>query len=124
MPRCAPAGTAAPPVPSASDDDRRRLVDAGLRVVCGTTGWSVSPELAELAASRGGGLIVAPNFSLGVNLFFRIVEQASRTLGALGRRCDALEAAAPGVCPLRLARIPEEVLGILRSSYGILSEFL
>jgi len=51
---------------------------AGSCYVVGTTGWS--DHLDDVIATvrrAGGGLIHAPNFSLGVNLFYRIVREAA-----------------------------------------------
>jgi 4-hydroxy-tetrahydrodipicolinate reductase len=54
------------------------LAELGVPVVCGTTGW-----LAELGAvtaeveRRRGALVWSANFSIGVNLFARIVESAA-----------------------------------------------
>lgn len=61
-----------------------RLVDAGISVVCGTTGWSPGKSLRSRARERGAGVVVAPNFSLGMNLFYRLVRDAAATLGAAG----------------------------------------
>jgi 4-hydroxy-tetrahydrodipicolinate reductase len=60
------------------------LLESGISVVCGTTGWQPSARLEQVARSAKAALVLAPNFSVGVNLFFRIVEQAARALGALG----------------------------------------
>ena len=54
------------------------LAHAGVNAVCGTTGW-----LKELPAARdsvnqhGTGLVWAPNFSVGVNLFVQTVAHAA-----------------------------------------------
>jgi 4-hydroxy-tetrahydrodipicolinate reductase len=54
---------------------------AGSRYVVGTTGWSErADEVRRLVESLGGGLVHAANFSLGVNLFYRIVRQATALL--------------------------------------------
>jgi 4-hydroxy-tetrahydrodipicolinate reductase len=46
---------------------------AGKSVVCGTTGWiDKLGKAKELAENGNGSLFYASNFSLGVNLFFRI----------------------------------------------------
>jgi 4-hydroxy-tetrahydrodipicolinate reductase len=53
-------------------------LQAGARYVVGTTGWS--DRLAEVRAqveTAGGGLVFAANFSLGVNLFYRVVRDAA-----------------------------------------------
>jgi 4-hydroxy-tetrahydrodipicolinate reductase len=71
-------------VAEAAEHNIRALLAAGVPVVCGTTGWQRTAELSRVARDSGTGLIVSPNFSLGVNLFFRIVAQAARSLAALG----------------------------------------
>ena len=71
--------------PSTAESNVIRLLEAGVAVVCGTTGWS--PGSAELSkALRGSkvGAIVAPNFSLGMNLFYMAVAEAAGTLGRVG----------------------------------------
>ncbi len=51
---------------------------AGARYVVGTTGWNDGFEDVrhDVEAARGG-LVYAANFSLGVNLYYRIVRQAA-----------------------------------------------
>jgi 4-hydroxy-tetrahydrodipicolinate reductase len=71
--------------PSAAAANVRGLLEAGLPVVSGTTGWSEAlPEARELAGVTGTGFLWAPNFALGVNLLFRMVDQAASWLGASG----------------------------------------
>ena len=42
-------------------------------MVCGTTGWLAKlPAMEELARERGGALFYASNFSIGVNVMFRL----------------------------------------------------
>jgi 4-hydroxy-tetrahydrodipicolinate reductase len=60
------------------------LFEAGVSVVCGTTGWRATDELRGRAERCGVGCLFAPNFALGVHLFFRVVEHAARVIGALG----------------------------------------
>ena len=60
------------------------LLEAGIPTVCGTTGWQPATRVFEALAAAPVGLVLAPNFSVGVNLFFRIVEGAARRAGALG----------------------------------------
>jgi len=46
---------------------------AGVPVVCGTTGWNNKlTELKQICLPKGYGLFHTPNFSIGMNLFFRI----------------------------------------------------
>lgn len=45
--------------------------EAGVPVVCGTTGWyDKLPKLVAACNEKNGSLIYASNFSIGVNLFF------------------------------------------------------
>ena len=54
---------------------------AGARYVVGTTGWSDRlEEVRRQVEASGGGLVHAANFSLGVNLFYRVVHEASALL--------------------------------------------
>ena len=54
-----------------------------LAVVIGTTGWGESSRtLRETAISSGLGVVAAANFSVGVNLFQMIVEDAARMMNA------------------------------------------
>lgn len=51
----------------------RTVLAAGGRVVCGTTGWLASlGEMQQLATEAGGALFYASNFSIGVNMMFRL----------------------------------------------------
>lgn len=60
------------------------LLRAGVPVVCGSTGWDDGLAAARAqAAERGVGLLWAPNFSLGVNVLFRLVDVAALWLGAV-----------------------------------------
>lgn len=68
----------------AAERNALRLVEAGAKVVCGTTGWTPSQRLRDAVAAAGGGLIVAPNFSVGVHLFFRAAREAARLLAGSG----------------------------------------
>lgn len=48
-------------------------LNSGVAVVTGTTGWSDRLELSkQLCKKTGGTLFHAPNFSIGVNIFFEI----------------------------------------------------
>lgn len=58
---------------------------AGLRLdlVIGTTGWHEHlDEVRGVVEKAGIGCVYAPNFSLGVNLFYRLVDHAARTFQA------------------------------------------
>ena len=69
---------------SAAEANLRALIEAGIPVVCGTTGWQPSDGWVRLARDASTGVLLAPNFSVGVHLFFRVVQHAARLYGALG----------------------------------------
>jgi 4-hydroxy-tetrahydrodipicolinate reductase len=53
-------------------------------VVIGTTGWQTrEPELRKIAADAGIGVLASANFSLGMNVFRLLVEEAARRFGHL-----------------------------------------
>lgn len=54
---------------------------AGARYVVGTTGWSDRiAEVQRTVTQAGGGLVHAANFSVGVNLFYKVVRDAAALL--------------------------------------------
>ncbi len=51
----------------------KNCFDAGIPVVCGSTGWLEKwSEIADECQQKNGGLLYASNFSIGVNIFFEI----------------------------------------------------
>ncbi|MCA1615216.1 MAG: dihydrodipicolinate reductase [Acidobacteria bacterium] len=58
---------------------------AGVTLVEGTTGWHEQlDEARRVVAEHGGSLVYGANFSVGVNLFYRVVGEAARMLGGVG----------------------------------------
>jgi 4-hydroxy-tetrahydrodipicolinate reductase len=54
------------------------LSSKGINIVCGTTGWyDKLLEVRKIIEKNNVGFIYAYNFSVGVNLFFEIIRQAS-----------------------------------------------
>jgi 4-hydroxy-tetrahydrodipicolinate reductase len=65
--------------PEAAVANLERLIEAGIPVVTGTTGWEAAlPRITALVQARKGALLHAANFSIGVHLFLR----AARALAA------------------------------------------
>ena len=61
----------------------RHLAARGTDIVVGTTGWKAAePELRAEALRCGIGVVAAPNFAIGVNLFLSLVEHAAGLLAA------------------------------------------
>jgi len=64
--------------PHATPENIRRLAALGVNSVVGTTGWLEQLPGAREAVEQGKtGLVWAPNFSVGVNLFIQAVGQAA-----------------------------------------------
>jgi 4-hydroxy-tetrahydrodipicolinate reductase len=65
--------------PDAVVTNLERLVAAGIPTVTGTTGWDEQlSRITRLVESRGGSLLHAANFSVGVQLFLRAAADLSR----------------------------------------------
>lgn len=59
--------------PHSAVENIKQCLDAGVPVVCGSTGWLQQwSEVKRYCEDRGGSLLYASNFSVGVNLFFEL----------------------------------------------------
>lgn len=59
--------------PESAPGNILRCLEAGVPVVCGTTGWTGRlDEIKEYCDSKGGAFFYASNFSIGVNVFFAL----------------------------------------------------
>ncbi|MBA3958684.1 MAG: 4-hydroxy-tetrahydrodipicolinate reductase [Parachlamydiaceae bacterium] len=64
--------------PSCVIENIKKLAEMGRDIVVGTTGWYEQHNLVEEIVKRHNiGLLYASNFSLGVNLFLKLVAEAS-----------------------------------------------
>lgn len=62
-------------------DNMRLCLKAGVPVVVGTTGWyDHLAEVKTMVQEHQGSLLWASNFSIGVNLFFRLNKQLTRLM--------------------------------------------
>ena len=65
--------------PAAAPANIRACIAVGCPVVVGTTGWyDELPALSREVVAAGGALLAAPNFSVGVAIFDRVVAEAAR----------------------------------------------
>ncbi len=70
--------------PEAAPDNVRACAAAGCPVVVGTTGWyDRLPEVSAEVERRGSAMLTAPNFSVGVAVFDRVVAEAARLFAQL-----------------------------------------
>ncbi len=66
-------------VPAAAVENIKSVSALGKNMVVGTTGWYNSiEEVKNIITNSGTGFIYSPNFSIGVSLFLKIVEQSAK----------------------------------------------
>jgi 4-hydroxy-tetrahydrodipicolinate reductase len=67
------------------------LAPLGIAMVVGTTGWNDDlPRVRAAVEAHGAGLVHGANFSIGVQIFYRIVAEAARLFASpAGRDYDA-----------------------------------
>lgn len=101
--------TASSVVPNA-----RALTGRGTSLIIGTTGWQEQEEaLRRVLEGTNVGVLVAPNFAIGVHLFLAIAEQSARLLVARGfspwihEAHHAAKKDAPSGTAVALARVVE-----------------
>ena len=89
---------------------------AGARMVIGTTGFSDAQKQDIAAAARDAAIVMAPNFSVGVNVALRLLDVAARALDK-GYDVEIFEAHhrhkvdAPSGTALRMGEVVAQALG-------------
>jgi 4-hydroxy-tetrahydrodipicolinate reductase len=69
--------------PESAFENVVRILDAGVPVVCGSTGWLARYEEAKnLCLDKNGALLYASNFSVGVNIFFAINKRLAELMAS------------------------------------------
>lgn len=67
--------------PDSAFENIKTCLEAGLPVVCGTTGWLQRYEEAtKICEQQHGALLVASNFSIGVNIFFEVNKRLAQLM--------------------------------------------
>jgi 4-hydroxy-tetrahydrodipicolinate reductase len=70
-------------IADAVPETARRLAERRMNIVIGTTGWSArEAELRRIVENAGIGVVAAPIFALGVNLFVALAERAAQLFGS------------------------------------------
>jgi 4-hydroxy-tetrahydrodipicolinate reductase len=88
----------------------------GVRMVIGTTGFSDEQKKGLADAARELAIVISPNFSVGVNVAFRLLDVAARALGR-GYDIEIVEAHhrhkadAPSGTALRMGEVVAQALG-------------
>lgn len=91
--------------------------NAGKNMVVGTTGWyNELDSVRKLVETHGTGLVYAPNFSLGVNLFFDIARVSAAALqhdyaGQIFERHHVHKIDAPSGTAIGIQRVLREASG-------------
>jgi 4-hydroxy-tetrahydrodipicolinate reductase len=68
---------------AAVPDNAARIAALGVSLVVGTTGWAGElPRVREAVERHGAGLLYGANFSVGVQVFYRLAEAAARLLAS------------------------------------------
>ena len=68
-------------IPDAVRRNAEGISSLGVNLVIGTTGWLEHMDAVKAAIDRNGTAAVwSPNYSIGVNAFFRLVSEAARLL--------------------------------------------
>jgi 4-hydroxy-tetrahydrodipicolinate reductase len=69
--------------PDAVFENIRRVAALGVNLVVGTTGWhGRREEVRKIIEDSGVGMVYAANFSIGVNLFYRLARAAAEIFSA------------------------------------------
>lgn len=67
--------------PDAAFENLNVLLGSNIPTVCGTTGWlGKLDQIEQKVTQYNGSFLYASNFSLGVNLFFEIVQQTAQLM--------------------------------------------
>ena len=76
--------------PNSVIDNIRKISKFKKNIVIGTTGWyDKAEEVARIAKDAGIGIIWSGNFSIGVNLYFKMIENAARMMDKNSKFCKA-----------------------------------
>ncbi len=67
--------------PSAVIENIKVAIEANKNIVIGTTGWQEKlPEIQKLSESNKIGILWSANFSIGVNLYYKMIERAAELI--------------------------------------------
>jgi 4-hydroxy-tetrahydrodipicolinate reductase len=68
-------------IPAAAVANIEKIAALGVNLVVGTTGWQEQAgRVRKVVETNGVGMVWSPNYSVGVNAFFRIVAEAAKLL--------------------------------------------
>jgi 4-hydroxy-tetrahydrodipicolinate reductase len=71
--------------PASAADNLRKCAQAGIRVVCGSTGWLKQyADVKNTFEKSGSAFLYASNFSIGVNIFFELNKKLASLMAPHG----------------------------------------
>jgi len=69
--------------PDAAFGNVKKSIERNIPIVCGTTGWlSRKAEIESLCRENNGSFFYASNYSLGVNIFFKLNEYLAKMMNS------------------------------------------
>ncbi len=78
--------------PETAEENIRTILDAGIPVVSGSTGWTDHlPEIQDLCINKQGSFLYASNFSVGVNIFFALNKKLAELMQHQGQYKASIE---------------------------------
>jgi len=79
-------------LPESAFENLVKCFEAGVPVICGTTGWlKRRKELEKICLEKNGGFFYASNFSIGVNIFFQLNKVLAKMMNELGQYNISME---------------------------------
>lgn len=79
-------------VPTTAFGNLKKCIEAGVPVVCGTTAWlDQYEELVTYCKDKKGAFLYASNFSIGVNIFFKLNQYLAQMMEQFGEYEVAVE---------------------------------
>ena len=67
--------------PESAIGNMKNCIDAGVPVVCGSTGWvAKQAEIIQYCKDKNGTLLYSSNFSIGVNIFFELNKKLAQLM--------------------------------------------
>ena len=112
--------------PEATLANLDKAVEAGVKMVIGTTGFSEEQRVEIDRAARSQAVVLAPNMALGVNVLFKLAAMAAKLLGP-GHDLEIMEthhhfkADAPSGTAVKLAELMAEARGWKLDDVGVFS---
>jgi 4-hydroxy-tetrahydrodipicolinate reductase len=78
--------------PEAAVENIKWAIERGIPIVSGTTGWlDQKPEIEQLTLANNGAFFYASNYSIGVNIFFKVNEFLAKLMNETTGYKSAIE---------------------------------